>query len=88
MDPALKKLLEKITVLPHDEYLKQIEAGGILICSRVVDGALWMRDNDTGQCRGCGHPIQFRPYNKTAAHKLCFYCAAELFRLMKEGEPS
>lgn len=76
MDDALRKLLERIKVVPHDEYLKALEAGVPLIC--VPGVGFEFPDNIHGRCAMCRCVIHFRPYNQTATFKICMGCAAKL----------
>jgi hypothetical protein len=72
----LKKFLDKVTVLDHEEYLRQLTSGGLLVCMRVNDGGSdCFPDNERSECGVCGEPIYFRPYNAVAVNKVCMRCA-------------
>jgi hypothetical protein len=74
MNQKLKEFLDKCTILPHDEYLKELENGGILVCSKQKERFLDLPDNELGRCGICQEEICFRPYNTVAVNKICIEC--------------
>lgn len=79
MNETLRKLLGNMKVLGHEEYLRQLQAGGLLICMRFTEeGFASFSDNQTGECGMCEAPIFFRPYNAVAVNKVCHVCAPAL----------
>ena len=66
----------EFTVVEHDEYLQHIEAGAPLICMSGI--GYEFPDNIHGRCAMCRCVIHFRPYNKTAAFKICAGCATKI----------
>jgi hypothetical protein len=63
-----------VNVIPHDEYLKAIEKGDMLVCIPFA-GKKIFEDNIIGKCAVCDCDIQFRPYNEKAQNKTCVSCA-------------
>lgn len=73
-DDALKKFLEQVTVLPDDEYQKNLKEGAILLCCLKGNDSGEFPDNLTGKCIVCDREIVFRPYNVAATTKVCIPC--------------
>ncbi len=76
-DRQLEEFLKKVTILPDDEYQRQIKSGGMLVCVRGA--SFEFPDNMHGKCGICQCVIHFRPYNKDALLKVCMECAMKAF---------
>jgi hypothetical protein len=87
MNPKLKEFLDKCTILPHDEYLKELENGGILVCGKSKEAVQHFPDNKIGRCGICNEEIYFRPYNTVAINKICIECMVLMAEDMRK-EPN
>lgn len=75
MNDNLKKLMNAITVIPHDQYLAALEKGEVLVCAPVAYGPSGFEDSPIIKCGLCDQDCWIRPYNvPVVKNVMCVPC--------------